>query len=98
MTARRIRLQEVQRPRLVTQGEMVYYLGMSPNRFADQAAALKAAGLPQPDPLFGLWDLDAIDRWLNARRSAPFRGLDGPTGPAQAEPDLDSLIESYGKN
>ncbi len=105
MTARRVRLQEVERPRLVTVTELAYYLGLSPNALSAKQPTLREAGMPQPDPLLGLWDLVAIDAWLDLRRRSTAQarlygrlGLDAPPDPAQADEDLDSRIASYGKN
>lgn len=102
MTTRRTRLQEVARPRLVTGAELAYYLGMSPNTFTTRRARLEAEGLPAPDPAFDLWDLAAVDRWLDARRAA-LSGCRGgaPLDPAGAsgdafDPDLDQRIADYG--
>ena len=97
MTARRIPLQKVTRPRMANQTELAYYLGLSPNSLANKLAELYRAGMPKPDPILGLHDLAAVDRWLDGRRGR----LDGRAGRGEAgepdpDPDLDNRIDSYG--
>jgi hypothetical protein len=42
-------------------------LGLSEARFAEAAPELYARGFPRPDPTTGLFDLLAIDAWMDRR-------------------------------
>lgn len=52
---------------MVVTFEVAGYLGRGEQWFADHRAELEAAGFPCLDPLIGLYDLRAVDRWLDRR-------------------------------
>ncbi len=53
-------------PRLISESETAYYLGMSNSEFSRRAAELeKALGLPPRHPALGKRDRIAIDMWID---------------------------------
>lgn len=54
-------------PRDVSPEAAARRLGMSPKAFGEALPNLIARGFPKPDPDTGNHDLDAIDRWCDAR-------------------------------
>ena len=54
-------------PRGVTDEEAAGYLGMGPTKYNRIRPQLVASGFPEPDPLTGLLDWKAIERWWDER-------------------------------
>jgi hypothetical protein len=54
-------------PRCVPPAKAARRLGLALAEFDRLKPVLFAQGLPQPDAVTGLYDLVAIDRWLDAR-------------------------------
>lgn len=71
---RRIRLMDVEPPRLLTEAETAHLLGMSASEFSRASADLEAQrGLPRRHPVLHKRDRHAIHRWLDREF-----GLDSP--------------------
>lgn len=63
-------------PRDVPLEKAARRLHLSPGDFQTKLPALLARGFPQPDPTTAMFDLAAIDAWMDARHSlSPGNGL-----------------------
>lgn len=64
--AKRIRLTDVEPPRLINETETAHYLGMSIYEFSRRSEELETKlGLPKAHPVLGRRDRFAIDQWLD---------------------------------
>jgi hypothetical protein len=70
-------------PRDVPADAAARRLGLTRGRFDEALPSLIARGFPQPDPDTGNFDLQAIDRWQDARHSHLF-GASAEIGPRDA--------------
>jgi hypothetical protein len=61
-------------PRDVSPEAAARRLGLTLAEFNDRYENLVARGFPKPDPDTGNFDLDAIDRWCDARHPHLFGG------------------------
>ncbi|MGO4125691.1 hypothetical protein AB4Z01_14915 [Inquilinus sp. YAF38] len=67
-------------PRIWTEEQVAWRLGMSVETMRRRMAELKRQGMPEPDPLFlDRWDINAVEHWLDVRA-----GLAPVAGAAQA--------------
>ena len=64
--ARKVRLQELEPPRLLTDSEVAHLLGMSASAFSTRQRELELLGLPRRHPSLGRRDRKAIEQWLDA--------------------------------
>lgn len=75
-------------PRGWTQVQVCARLGLSLSRFQEVKKQLKDEGMPQPDPITGRTDANALEAWMD-RRS----GLVSPANDAEAL----ALLALHGK-
>ncbi|KGM34683.1 hypothetical protein [Inquilinus limosus] len=55
-------------PRIWTEEQVAWRLGMSVETMRRRSQELKRQGMPEADPLFlGRWDIKAIEHWLDMR-------------------------------
>ncbi|TAL01852.1 MAG: hypothetical protein EPO08_09180 [Rhodospirillaceae bacterium] len=54
-------------PRGWNKTQVAARLGISPSRFSELAIELLRAGFPQPDPITGKTDGDAVNAWMDSR-------------------------------
>ena len=55
-------------PRIWTEEQVAWRLGMSVETMRRRMQELKRQGMPEPDPLFlDRWDINAIEHWLDVR-------------------------------
>ncbi len=87
---RRVRLHEVEPPRLLTEAEVAHLLGMSSAELSRRHEELEQRGMPRRHPILGKRDRHALHLWLDrefglqspaaARREAVLARLE-QTGP-----------------
>lgn len=68
-------------PRDVPADKAARRLHLSPAEFARALPSLLDRGFPCPDPTTGMYDLKAIDEWMDRRHA----GLTGPAAPRNSE-------------
>jgi hypothetical protein len=64
------------KPRCVPPAIAARRLGLTPKAFNDKLPALRAAGFPNPEPVTGNYDLEAIDRYLERGNAELFASDD----------------------
>lgn len=62
---KRLKLHDMEPPRLLTEIETAHLLGLGPSEFCRRAKELEERGLPKRDALFGKRDRKAIELWLD---------------------------------
>jgi hypothetical protein len=87
---RRPRLYETVPNRGAGTEELAAYLGISRSKFDSLRPRLRAAGFPEPDPLLGVFDLRAVNAWLDKRA-----GLGGDSDPEDS--GLAARIARFGE-
>lgn len=60
------------KPRCVPPSAAARRLGMTERDFKDRLHAFEKAGFPKADPVSGHYDLEAIDRYIEARNPSYF--------------------------
>jgi hypothetical protein len=72
-------------PRDVPAEKAARRLHLTPAEFGAKLPELLARGFPAPDPTTGMYDLDAIDRWMTARHGQQAPGLTAAPKPRDAQ-------------
>lgn len=88
---RRIKLHEMEPPRLLTEIETAHLLGLGPSEFSRRVKELEERGLPKRDALFGKRDRKAIELWLDG-----LFGLAAAKGFGPGDIDVMARIERMG--